>query len=629
MTRQRSAIHGQPQTAFSASAGNENERYQWTEDTYTRKNADPEKNNHYDWSRHSLNKEIRLDKDGKVEIVPLDKKPGEPRLADKLQARLDDLGFKAYKEGAQNAANSCVDWVISGDHERMCELAFGDQDVAYDLSRDNSGVRSQQAILDWAEDTFRFCVEKWGAENVIGAELHLDETTPHMHLLMVPVAERKTRGRQSTKYVRVGVPSMTLTKSEYEALPEDDKKLWEPMAKKTKAMVSYSGVFGDNYPERKAYMKAFHTDYYNEVGSKYGLERGDDLDLLSEEERRKRMHMTKKQLHEAEDRQEKAEERERQAKEKAKEAEDRQEKAELKAKEANEETEKAKTDLKALKDQAAGLQKDITEKSSALESLGKQVAGKQEELNSVNEKLTASRQRRQELNMKLESMESRYTFLTTEMPKAEESYEQLISDKSAIEEDIESLTVRQNQLRAAASSLGRQSRDLKAEVEKLKAEKQKYETLMKTNSELSKQNEQLKGQNTDLSTQISDKQAQILALEGEKNAKSLSAAWSIVRRGVGEAWDKAVDAVIKHGTNVQRFRDDKEAIQLVGNIVYMGEDKDQCSAIAGQLVIDAMRKRPPRGSKFMIETETSWYHHTAAQMQQLAQGISMSKGRSM
>lgn len=61
--------------------------------------------------------------------------------------------------------------------------------------------------------------------------------------------------------------------------------------------MSYSGVFGDNYGERKQYMKDFHTEYHEKVGQKYGLERGDDLDLLDPEERRKRRHMRKDQLH--------------------------------------------------------------------------------------------------------------------------------------------------------------------------------------------------------------------------------------------------------------------------------------------------------------------------------------------
>ena len=41
-----------------------------------------------------------------------------------------------------------------------------------------------------------------------------------------------------------------------------------------------------------------HTDYYNEVGHKYGLERGDDISMLPGEERRERVHKSKAVLEE-------------------------------------------------------------------------------------------------------------------------------------------------------------------------------------------------------------------------------------------------------------------------------------------------------------------------------------------
>jgi peptidoglycan hydrolase CwlO-like protein len=237
------------------------------------------------------------------------------RLHERLQDKLEELGFKCYKDGAQNMPNSCVDWVFSGDHDRMCEMAFGAsyKDIDYTAEKDNSeAVKNTDAykftasgyslgampnIYQWALDSYRFACEKWGEDYIIGAEVHLDETTPHMHLLMVPVAERKTRGRTSTKYQKKSDPSVIIKKKEYETLSDAEKANYAPVTKASKKLVSYSGVFGDNYGERKQYMKDFHTEYHEKVGKKYGLERGDDLDLLDPEERRKRRHMRKDQLH--------------------------------------------------------------------------------------------------------------------------------------------------------------------------------------------------------------------------------------------------------------------------------------------------------------------------------------------
>ena len=304
----KAAVHGQPQKAFSKNASDENERWRWEQEMYARKNADLDKNNHYDYSRKRLNFEIV-----KGEIKPLGLQ--EKRLHERLQDKLEELGFKCYKDGAQNMPNSCVDWVFSGDHDRMCEMSFGTsyKDIDYTAEKDNSeAVKTTDAykftasgyslgampnIYQWALDSYRFACEKWGEDYIIGAEVHLDETTPHMHLLMVPVAERKTRGRTSTKYQKKSDPSVIIKKKEYETLSDAEKANYALVTKASKKLVSYSGVFGDNYGERKQYMKDFHTEYHEKVGKKYGLERGDDLDLLDPEERRKRRHMRKDQLH--------------------------------------------------------------------------------------------------------------------------------------------------------------------------------------------------------------------------------------------------------------------------------------------------------------------------------------------
>ena len=51
----RAAIHvGKDKKSFSAQVGNEAERRGWDENVYRLKNADKEKNNHYNFSRKNL-----------------------------------------------------------------------------------------------------------------------------------------------------------------------------------------------------------------------------------------------------------------------------------------------------------------------------------------------------------------------------------------------------------------------------------------------------------------------------------------------------------------------------------------------------------------------------------------------
>ena len=290
----RAAIHvGSPAKSFSAAEGYEPERRGWDENTYRLKNQDT--NNHYDFSRKHLNFEIN----GKGEIVPLGSNPVP--LHERLQKRLDELEFKPYMDKnnplgiSDNSPNCTVGIIVSGDHDVLTRLAFGDQDVDFTLQRSNAHVVLKQGIKDWALDTYRWACDRWGAENIIGFDVHLDETTPHIQIQTIPVAKTKTRGRASAKYVHKDDKSKVISYKEWKKLPEGIRLNFvrTEAERREKESVSYARVWGkDKYAVGETY-KQMHTDYYNEVGHKYGLERGDDIAMLPGEERRERVHKSK------------------------------------------------------------------------------------------------------------------------------------------------------------------------------------------------------------------------------------------------------------------------------------------------------------------------------------------------
>ncbi len=290
----RAAIHvGAPAKSFSAAEGYEPERRGWDENTYRLKNQDT--NNHYDFSRKHLNFEIN----GKGEIVPLGSNPMP--LHERLQKRLDELGFKPYVDKnnplgiSDNSPNCTVGIIVSGDHDVLARLAFGDQDVDFTLQKSNAHVVLKQGIRDWAMDTYHWACDRWGAENIIGFDVHLDETTPHIQIQTIPVAKTKARGRASAKYVHKDDKSKILSHKEWKKLPEEIRSNFVRTEdeRREKECVSYASVWGkDKYAVGNTY-KQMHTDYYNEVGHKYGLERGDDIAMLPGEERRERVHKSK------------------------------------------------------------------------------------------------------------------------------------------------------------------------------------------------------------------------------------------------------------------------------------------------------------------------------------------------
>ena len=290
----RAAIHvGAPAKSFSAAEGYEPERRGWDENTYRLKNQDT--NNHYDFSRNHLNFEINSE--GK--IAPLGSNPIP--LHERLKHRLDELGFKPYKDkdnplgNADNSPNCTVGIIVSGDHRVLTRLAFGDQDVDFTLQRSNAHVVLKQGIKDWAMDTYHWACDRWGAENIIGFDVHLDETTPHIQIQTIPVAKTKARGRASIKYVHKDDKSKALSQKEWKKLPEEIRGdfVRTEVERREKECVSYARVWGeDKYAVGRTYYQ-MHTDYYNEVGHKYGLERGDNISMLPSEERRERVHKNK------------------------------------------------------------------------------------------------------------------------------------------------------------------------------------------------------------------------------------------------------------------------------------------------------------------------------------------------
>lgn len=293
----RAAIHvGTDKKSFSSQVGNEAERRGWDEKRYQLKNADIDKNNHYNYSRKRLNFEIV--KGGK--IVPLGSL--SVPLHERLQHRLDELGFKPYMDAkrpdqvSRNSPNCTVGIIFSGDHDVLKRLAFGEQKLnTSDPNADHNKVVLQKGIYDWALDTYRFACEKWGEENVIGFDVHCDETSIHAHVQTVPVEQVRKRGRIGSKYIHKDNPEKVLSTKEWRALPKEERDNYtkSEAAKGVVERVSYAKVWGERAKDKSQYLSQLHTDYYNKVGHKYGLARGFSYDELSEEEKRGRKHKNK------------------------------------------------------------------------------------------------------------------------------------------------------------------------------------------------------------------------------------------------------------------------------------------------------------------------------------------------
>ena len=293
----RAAIHvGKDKKSFSAQVGNEVERRGWDENVYRLKNADKDKNNHYNFSRKNLNFEIV--RGGK--LVPLGSNPIP--LHERIQMRLDELGFKPYMDAkhpdqvSKNSPNCTVGMIFSGDHDVLYNLAFGNQKIdTANPDADHSHIVLQQGIYQWAKDTYDFACRKWGEENIISFAVHCDETSIHAHVQTIPVEKVKKRGRIGSKHVNKNNPDIVLSTKEWRALPKEERDNYtkQTASKDFVERVSYAKVWGETRKAKSEYLSQLHTDYHNEVGCKYGLARGIPYNELSEEEKRGRKHKNK------------------------------------------------------------------------------------------------------------------------------------------------------------------------------------------------------------------------------------------------------------------------------------------------------------------------------------------------
>lgn len=253
------SIHLEVSSGCSAALADYECRKNWTEDDYSRKNQN--ENNNYDYTRRGLNFTVKRNSEGKAIVSEVN---SDDNTKVRFDSRLEKLGFKAYKDDAMNQPNNCVSMIITGDHEHLTKLAYGDQDISFEKGADNSHVRRSQGIEQWACDSYDWACEKWGEDNIVGFQVHMDEKTPHIHLTFIPVAYRKQRGR-----VKPGTE------------------------RKSALKVSYKGLFGETLAERGKYCERIHTDYHKSVGAKYGLKRGRHKSELTEEEARERKHKSK------------------------------------------------------------------------------------------------------------------------------------------------------------------------------------------------------------------------------------------------------------------------------------------------------------------------------------------------
>jgi hypothetical protein len=114
---------------------------------------------------------------------------------------------------------------------------------------DMKRIEAEGRLGEWCEDNMKWLRETFGAENVVSADLHRDEKTPHIHATVVPIVTGERR-KAATK-----AKPTDPTKKKYRKKPANTVRLC-----------------ADDVMTRKN-LERFQ-DTYAEAMEKYGLERG-------------------------------------------------------------------------------------------------------------------------------------------------------------------------------------------------------------------------------------------------------------------------------------------------------------------------------------------------------------------
>ena len=124
-------------------------------------------------------------------------------LEDRIYGRINDVGAKVRRdrqetsvERGHNTKESvvCEGMILQVSHAWTMELLKQD-----DMLDENGQIRKDRQlptdgkVYSMFMEMYKFVCDRFGADNVVGACIHLDEYTPHMHVFIVPITMKEKR----------------------------------------------------------------------------------------------------------------------------------------------------------------------------------------------------------------------------------------------------------------------------------------------------------------------------------------------------------------------------------------------------------------------------------------------------
>ena len=264
------------------------------------------------------------------------REPEQQTLYRAWQSKCEELGVSVQRKG-QTAMEQAV---ITASPDFFARLGW-DKEAAKGWTPDDIPPEIMKYFndaSDWAEQYF-------GAKNIISATVHFDETTPHMHIDYIPSVESSKRRKDV--YARDADGKLVRDAKGHAVRARDENGKVIYAYEDAPARLSRTDYWQQR-GGRQSYRK-MQDQFYEQVSSKYGLERG-EIDsgrehieqerykaVKAQEERKEQEHAARQAeaaSREAQETKKRAEQQAQEALQTAKKAQKQAEEQELRAKAA-------------------------------------------------------------------------------------------------------------------------------------------------------------------------------------------------------------------------------------------------------------------------------------------------------
>lgn len=179
--------------------------------------------------------------------------------------RLNDAGFSRKKDDKTKDGKKTrkikQDAVIA-----LCFVCSSDEETMKRLEAEGK-------LDEWIEATLEWFRKEFGEENVVSAVLHMDETTPHLHITVVPITTKEAKERkEKPKFDENGKPIRKYVTDQEGKIILDEKGRATPVKRSYKKMDVTARLSAKDIANPMS-MDRWQEEYPKAV-AKFGMKRG-------------------------------------------------------------------------------------------------------------------------------------------------------------------------------------------------------------------------------------------------------------------------------------------------------------------------------------------------------------------